>query len=478
VRWGRVEETYGEDPFLSSVMSEAFVAAFERAGIVATPKHFVANVGEGGRDSYPIDHSERLLLERYLPPFEAAVRRAGARSIMTAYNSVDGLPATQNPRLLNGLLKGEWGFRGFVVSDASATGGATVLHLTEPDTPTAAKHAWEAGLDVVFQSAYPQYRPYWSAVSRGLVSEAVIDAAVERVLRAKFDLGLFEQPYVDVDEAARWNGHSAHRALARESARASIVLLKNEGRILPLPPTPRRLAVIGVDGIEARLGGYSGPGIAPVSILEGIRQRLGTRTEVRYAPGPGRVKREFTVVPPQVFSSAGDGRVVQGLRGEYFDNNRLEGPPLILRTDSRVDFRWTLNSPGRGIPFDWYSVCWTGSLIAPATGVRRLAVEGNDGYRLYLEGRLVIDNWKKQPYGVRTAEVNLTPGAAADIRLEYFESTGNARGEFREVTLQLGPAHLRMLDRNMQPVIEPGAFRVMVGASSKDIRLRGELVVR
>lgn len=427
VRWGRVEETYGEDPFLVSVMGEAFVAAFERSGIVTTPKHFVANVGEGGRDSYPIQHSERLLAERYLPPFETAVRRAGARSVMTAYNSVDGLPATQNPRLLNGLLKDEWEFRGFVISDASATGGATVLHRTEPDTPTAAKHAFEAGLDVVFQSAYPQYRPYWNAVSRGLVSEAVIDAAVARVLRAKFDLGLFEQPYVDADEAARSNGNAEHRALAREAARASIVLLKNDRRLLPLKRMPRRLAVIGVDATEARFGGYSGPGIAPVSILEGIRQKAGSRTEVRYAAGPGRTTRTFTVVPPEALASSAGGKEAAGLQGEYFDNIRFEGQPRIVRTDARMDFRWTLNSPGRGIPFDWYSVRWTGSLTAPATGVRRLAVEGNDGYRLYLDGRLIIDNWKKQSYGVRAASVDLKPGTVAGIRLEYFESTGNAR---------------------------------------------------
>jgi beta-glucosidase len=163
VRWGRVEETYGEDPYLASAMGDAFVAAFERSGIVATPKHFVANVGEGGRDSYPIDFSPRLLAEEYFPPFESAIRRAGARSVMTAYNSVDGLPATQNPHLLRDVLKGEWGFEGFVISDQSAVGGATVLHMTEPNTPVAAQHAFEAGLDVVFQSAYPQYRPYWNA---------------------------------------------------------------------------------------------------------------------------------------------------------------------------------------------------------------------------------------------------------------------------------------------------------------------------
>jgi beta-glucosidase len=121
------------------------------------------------------------------------------------------------------------------------------------------------------------------------------------------------------------------------------------------------------------------------------------------------------------------GRVARGLRGEYFDNNRLSGAPRFVRTDGRVDFGWTLNSPGRGIPFDWYSVRWTGKLTIPAGGVKRLGVEGNDGYRLYLDGKLVVDDWVKRSYGSTLATVNLAPGSTHDIRLEYFESTGNAR---------------------------------------------------
>ncbi|HEX9564630.1 MAG TPA: glycoside hydrolase family 3 protein, partial [Gemmatimonadaceae bacterium] len=271
VRWGRVEETYGEDPFLSTQFGDVFVRAFENAGIVATPKHFVANVGEGGRDSYPIDLSRRQLQEVHFPPFESAISRHGARSIMTAYNSVDGLPATQNRWLLTDVLRGEWGFRGFVISDAAATGGATVLHHTEPNTPTAAKHAWEAGLDVVFQSTWEQHRPYWQAVQTGMVDQSVIDTAVGRVLRAKFELGLFEQPYVEPDSAAYWNGIEEHRDLARVAAEASLVLLRNAGDLLPLSRNAGSIAVIGTDATEARPGGYSGPGVQRVSILDGIR---------------------------------------------------------------------------------------------------------------------------------------------------------------------------------------------------------------
>jgi beta-glucosidase len=254
-------------------MARVLVRAFEGAGIVATPKHFVANVGEGGRDSYPIEVSPRVLEEIHFPPFRAALA-AGARSVMTAYNSVDGSPATQNRALLNDKLKGDWRFSGFVISDAAATGGATVLHHTEASTATAAKHALESGLDVIFQSSWPQHRPYLEAFRSVAISDAVIDAAVSRVLRAKFELGLFENPFVAADSAAYWNGHADHRRLAREAARASIVLLKNARRALPLPRSIRSVAVIGTDAHEARLGGYTIDGARGVSLVDALRARL------------------------------------------------------------------------------------------------------------------------------------------------------------------------------------------------------------
>lgn len=426
VRWGRVEETYGEDPLLTSRMGVAFVSAFESAGIVATPKHFIANVGEGGRDSYPIDLDQRLLDEMYFPPFKAAIDVGHARSVMSAYNSVNGDPATQNRALLTDKLKRDWGFSGFVISDAAATGGATVLHHTEATTATATKDALDAGLDVIFQSSWPQHRPYLDAFRRGMIADSVIDAAVARVLRVKFALGLFEHPYVNADSAAYWNGNDEHRALARETARASLVLLKNDRATLPLASALKSIAVIGVDAAESRLGGYSGPGIKRVSILDGIRERM-RGAAIRYAPGPGRIAREYVVVDAANLSFIDSGRVVRGLRGEYFDNNALAGTPRLVRTDARVDFGWTLNSPGRGIPYDWYSARWTGRLAVPPSGVRRIGVEGNDGYRLYIDGNIVIDNWVKQSYHTRLVEVALRPGSTHDIRLEYFESTGNAR---------------------------------------------------
>ncbi len=414
VRWGRVEETYGEDPVLASRMGEAFVRAFEALGVAATPKHFVANVGEGGRDSYPIDYDRRALEERFFPPFRSALAEAGAHSVMAAYNSVGGIPASQNRWLLTHVLRGEWHFGGVVISDQAATAGPTVLQHTEASTATAAQHALEAGLDVIFQSAYPQYRPYLAAFQRGLVPRPVLDTAVARVLRLKFELGLFEHPYADPDSAARWNGNARHAELARQAARESIVLLRNRKGTLPLSRSIGSVAVIGSDAVEARLGDYSGAGARPVSILDGIRQELGSSAPVRYTPGPGRADTEYVTIPA-------------ALRGEYFANPRLEGEPRVVRSDTRVDFHWTISPPAPGIPQDWYSVRWTGQVTISPGGVRRIGVEGNDGYRLYLDDSLVIDNWRKRSYGVRLAPVAVVPGSSHRLRLEYFETRSNGR---------------------------------------------------
>jgi beta-glucosidase len=426
VRWGRVEETYGEDPWLTSAMGRAYIGTLESRGVVATPKHFIANVGDGGRDSYPVEFSARQLAERYFPPFESAIRDAGARSVMSAYNSVDGTPATQNAALLRGQLKTAWRFGGFVISDAAATGGATVLHHTEANTATATKHAIESGLDVIFQSSYEQHRPYLAAFRTGGIDRAAIDSAVARVLRVKFALGLFEQPYGNADSAALVARSAAHVALAREAAAKSIVLLRNVRGQLPLTARARRIAVIGNDASEGRPGGYSPPGSRIVTIAEGIRAGAPAGAEVRVAAGVPRLWRDLVVIPAAQFRTARTGGAA-GLAAQYWANIDLSGAPVLTRTDAQVNFGWTLNSPGRGIPFDWYSARWEGMLIVPAGGARTIAVEGNDGYRLWIDDVLRIDNWQKSSYGTRRVSLALAAGSVHRLRLEFFEATGNAR---------------------------------------------------
>ncbi|HET8650067.1 MAG TPA: glycoside hydrolase family 3 N-terminal domain-containing protein, partial [Gemmatimonadales bacterium] len=407
VRWGRTEETFGEDPVLSSAMAGAFVGAMERAGVIATPKHFVANVGEGGRDSYPAEWSRRTLEERFFPPFRAAIAQGHAQAVMSAYNSVNGIPASQNRWLLTDVLRGDWGFDGFVISDQAATAGPTVLQHTEASTASATEHALEAGLDVIFQPSYRQYRPYLAAIKSGRIPQRVIDSAVARVLRAKFSLGLFDHPYADPAEAGRVNGSAEHRALARRAAREAIVLLRNRGGTLPLSSNVGSVALIGQDAIEARLGGYSGPGVHPVSIRDALQSRLGGA--MRYSPGVSRIDTQYVTVPA-------------AFHAEYFDNPRLEGAPGAVRTDSAIDFHWTITPPARGIDQDWYSVRWTGRIDVPAGDtVHQIGVVGDDGYRLYLDDSLIVNDWTKRSFGSHLAQVALLPGSSHTVRLEYFE---------------------------------------------------------
>lgn len=426
VRWGRVEETYGEDPFLSAAMGVAFVKAFEQRGIVTNPKHFAVNHGDGGRDSYPIHFDERLLEETYFVPFKAVVQKGGARSIMTAYNSLDGSPCSANDWLLNKKLRRDWGFKGFVLSDAGATGGANVLHFTASDYADAGKKSIENGLDVMFQTAYEHHTLFDKHFLDNSMNPAVIDSAVARVLRVKFELGLFEKPYVNVSDQEKWTP-AGHRELAKEAAARSIVLLKNKNNLLPLKKSLKKIALIGTDAVEARLGGYSGPGNNKISILTGIKEKTKGLSQVVYAAGPGREHKTWSFVPSASLSTIQEGKKVQGLKGEYFNNVTMAGEPALTRIDEAIRFQWTLFSPDQAkINYDFFSARWTGKIQSPVPGNYRIGIDGNDGYRLYINNKIVIDNWKKQSYSTRLVNYHFEKDKAYDILIEYFEPAGNA----------------------------------------------------
>ncbi len=292
-RWGRTEETYGEDPYLVSRMGVAAIKAIQGPGpnvdgehVIATAKHFAAHgQPEGGTNTAPGNFSERMLREIFLPPFEAAVKEAGVLSVMPSYNEIDGLPSHKNTWLLEKLLRQEWGFRGLVAADYNGIAELVSRHNVAVDRAEAARAALAAGVDIELPdpACYPLLP---QLVSEGKVSIAAVDKAVARVLHAKFQLGLFENPYVDVERAVKLTNSQAHRDLAAEAARRSIVLLKNENNLLPLDRAKlSSIAVIGPNAAGVHLGGYSDDPQRGVSVLQGVKDKLGDRVKVNYAEG-------------------------------------------------------------------------------------------------------------------------------------------------------------------------------------------------
>ncbi len=428
VRWGRVEETYGEDPVLSAAMGVAYVSAFEQMGVITTPKHFVVNHGDGGRDSYPIDLNERILEENYFVPFKACIQQGMARSIMTAYNSLNGSPCSANDWLLNEKLKKEWGFRGFVISDAGGVGGANVLHFTASGYEDAGKQAIENGLDVIFQTDIEHAKLFEKPFVDGKVDKAKLDSAVARVLRAKFELGLFENPYVTPLAASKTGYAARDNKLPKKAALESIVLLKNDDKKeLPLSAKVKKIALIGPDATEARLGGYSGLGNHKISLLHALRNAVGQGKSVQFAEGCGRDNTSYNVVAPEYLFTKEQNKKILGLKGIYYNNVSLEGKPIIERTDAKIDFQWTLFSPDPKLNYDFFSCRWTGNITAPKTGKFKIGIEGNEGYKLYLNNKLLINTWDKQSYSTNVAEFNFEKDKDYKLKIEYKEPSGNSR---------------------------------------------------
>jgi beta-glucosidase len=290
-RWGRGMETYGEDPYLTARMAVNFIKGLQGDDpkylkAIATAKHYAVHSGpESLRHTFDAAIDDRDLIDTYLPQFEAAVREGGAASVMCAYNRVDGLPACASPRLLDEILRKQWGFRGYVVSDCGAIGDIWLNHKTAPDASHGVASAIQAGTVL---NCGVEYGNAVQAVRAGLLPEAQVDQALRRLLMARLRLGLFDPPslvkYAQIPYSV--NDSPAHRQLALETARKSIVLLKNEGRALPLSKSLKTIAVIGPDADDAEilLGNYNGDPSTPVTPLAGIRRKLAGRGEVSLPP--------------------------------------------------------------------------------------------------------------------------------------------------------------------------------------------------
>jgi beta-glucosidase len=453
-RWGRGQETYGEDPFLTAQLGVQFVRGLQGNDsryfkVIATPKHYAVHSGpEPERHGFDAKAYERDLRETYLPAFRATIVEAKAYSVMCAYNRTNEEPCCANKKLMTDILRGEWGFDGYVVSDCGAIRDIWEGHKFVKTETEASALAVRAGTDLTCGG---EYVTLVDAVKRGLISEAEIDKAVKRLMTARFRLGMFDPPemvpYARIPFSQ--NDTLEHRRLALKTARESIVLLKNANRTLPLKKDLKSIAVIGpnADVPEVLWGNYNGHPSVLTTPLAGIRNAVSKNTKVVYAPGSTLAGEPVVPVPASALTLNGTD---PGLKAEYFNNQELRGPAATVRTDASINFNWGRYNPTPELTGNNFSVRWTGKLKAPETGNYRIGFTADDGARLYLDGKLLVDAWAANPNKgdkTVTTEVALEGGRSYDLRMEYFQNN-------RENVARLVWSYPRLVERMIEEAVK------------------------
>jgi len=497
-RWGRGMETYGEDPYLTSRMAVAFIRGLEGDDptylkTVATAKHYAVHSGpESSRHVFDAVVSETDLRDSYLPHFEAAIKEGSAFSVMCAYNSVDGLPACANPRLLGDILRGEWGFPGYVVSDCGAVGDIYMGHKAAKTAAEGVAMAVKAGTDLDCGLEYENVVP---AVHQGLLTEKDVDTALRRLLTARFKLGMFDPP-----EMVRWaripysvNESAEHQKLALEVAHKSIVLLKNEGGLLPLDRHVKTIAAIGpnADSVEVLLGNYNGQPSHPVTPLAGIRQKVEPGTRVLYARGSDLAEGMplLETVPASALFVSDSPSGGHGLQAEYYNTAAFNGRayfsqaftsqavrkaavvpvnprPWFTRVDPLINFDWRDGSPRADMDDDNFGVRWTGFLAPPVSGKYQLGATGLNSFEVYLDNKRIAgrDNVHERGYEYET--VDLQAGKLYPIRVDFHEVHGDA-----DIRLVWAPPHTGYEEEALKVARQADVVLMFLGLSP---RLEGE----
>jgi beta-glucosidase len=429
-RWGRGQETYGEDPFLTGRMAVAFVTGMQGDDpkylqVIATPKHFAVHSGpEPSRHVMNVEVSKHDMQDTYLPAFRAAVVEGKAVSVMCAYNRVNGEPACASSYLLENQLRVAWQFEGYVVGDCDSVEEIYSAHHFVESFTEASALSLKRGLDNECIDSYADavgntdYTQFLDAVSKGLLSERDIDVAVKRLLTARFRLGEFDPPGMVRYERTSDSeiDSKEHRTLALKIARESMVLLKNDG-VLPLPPGLKRIAVIGPSAESTRvlLGNYSGTASLVTTALDGIK-KIFPVAQVSYAPGLNLL-REESVIPAALFSTE-DGQ--PGLKGEYYQNKEFKGQPSLVRVDKYVNLEpppLSTNSLAQPPGPNEFSVRWTGYLTPIESGTYQFRPTAFSN-KLWLDGKLVIDTSMQRAEAPKTANVSLEKGHHYALKLE------------------------------------------------------------
>jgi len=409
---GRNFESFGEDPYLTARMAVSYVKALQSHNVITSTKHYALNNQEWQRESINVTVDERALREIYLPAFEAAVKEADTWTIMASYNKAFGYHLSENDYMLNSILKNEWGFKGLVVSDWGAT----------HSTVNAAKF----GLDLEMPKGDFFNNKLIEALNNKEITIAQIDDKVRRILRVAFWAGLFDKDNAE-DKGAL--DTKEHRALALKAAEEGIVLLKNNSAILPLDFSKvKSIALLGPNAAVNRHGGGGSSQVEPfysVSILDAFKSSIGNKVKINYAQGCKSVG-DINIIPTEFLFTELDGKRINGLKGEYFNSMDFEGNPALTRVDKVIDFDWGDKSPAIEIKNDKFSVRWTGVLVPGKTGRYELSTMSDDGSRLYIDGKLLVDNWGDHAALLKSSVMELTAGKEYSVKIEYYENGGGA----------------------------------------------------
>jgi beta-glucosidase len=427
-RWGRGQETFGEDPYLTASLGVPFVKALQGDDprylkLVATPKHFAVHSGpESNRHYFDVQVSERDLRETYLPHFEACIKEGKAHSIMGAYNRTNGEACCASRTLLQKILREEWGFDGFVVSDCWAIIDIYAHHKIVNTPEEAAALAVNNGCEL---NCGCTYLALLGAVEQGLVSEGVIDQALKRLFTARFRLGMFDSPdrvpfaqipYEIVNS-------EEHQALALEAARESIVLLKNDGNLLPLSKDIGSIAVIGpnANDFSVLLGNYNGTPATATTPLAGIRGKISASARLYAAQGCliADGVPPLHVIPAASLYPADRGGCERGLTAAYYDNPGFEGEPVFECVECNVDAIWKDTTPISHKWGDGFSVRYTGFLVAPESGAFKIGVNGFSEYQLYIDDELIVAHADIHHPRLKTKDVDLESGRFYKVRLDF-----------------------------------------------------------
>jgi beta-glucosidase len=471
-RWGRGQETYGEDPFLTSRMGIAFIKGLQGDHpnyfkTIATSKHFAVHSGpESNRHKEDVYPTKRDLEDTYLPAFRATVIDGGVRSIMCVYNAVYGIPGCASELLQQEYLRQNWGFQGYIVSDCGAA-----ANIYRPDAlaytktaPQGVAIAFKNGMDLICgdyrNNLTTDADNIVTAVKSGLLPEAVLDRSVRRLMEARIRLGMFDpatvNPYAQI--TAKDYDTPAHHAKSLDMAKASMVLLKNQGDLLPFKGAPRTIAVIGpnADSFDTLVGNYYGTPSKPVTVLDGIRARF-PNSKILYSQGTGLIGPAELPVPETAFCIDMQCSA-PGLKVETFDGVNLEGAPVKTGTDRTARVNWTGDRAS--------SMRWTGTILAPESGEYRFRFASENGYRVWIGDKLVVDEWGVgDAPSIYSNKVQLERGTRYPIRVEGFQR--GARGQQQLVWSEPN-------DKGEEAVTMAGRADVVVFVGGLSARVEGE----